>query len=124
MMRTWLISGSVSGVLGRSGPLAVARSLRPVVVRGQHLVDLRVQPGADGQGEPRQGPGVPHAIAAKFASRAASRLPWSATPRCRCTGSTNCSRSRATWREWSDPRLIVLVLDNGARHQVTWDQRR
>jgi pyruvate dehydrogenase (quinone) len=27
------------------------------------------------------------------------------------------------WREWADPRLIVLVLDNGDLNLVTWEQR-
>jgi pyruvate dehydrogenase (quinone) len=27
------------------------------------------------------------------------------------------------WREWSDPRLVVLVLNNGDLNQVTWEQR-
>ncbi len=27
------------------------------------------------------------------------------------------------WKEWSDPRLIVLVLANRDLNQVTWEQR-
>jgi pyruvate dehydrogenase (quinone) len=27
------------------------------------------------------------------------------------------------WREWSDPRLIVMVLANQDLNQVTWEQR-
>ena len=27
------------------------------------------------------------------------------------------------WREWADPRLIVLVLNNGDLNQVTWEMR-
>jgi pyruvate dehydrogenase (quinone) len=27
------------------------------------------------------------------------------------------------WREWSDPRLIVMVLANHDLNQVTWEQR-
>jgi pyruvate dehydrogenase (quinone) len=27
------------------------------------------------------------------------------------------------WQRWSDPRLIVLVLNNGDLNQVTWEQR-
>jgi pyruvate dehydrogenase (quinone) len=27
------------------------------------------------------------------------------------------------WREWSDPRLVVLVLANRDLNQVTWEQR-
>ena len=27
------------------------------------------------------------------------------------------------WQEWSDPRLVVLVLRNHDLNQVTWEQR-
>ena len=27
------------------------------------------------------------------------------------------------WKEWSDPRLIVMVLNNRDLNQVTWEQR-
>ena len=27
------------------------------------------------------------------------------------------------WKEWTDPRLIVLVLNNRDLNQVTWEQR-
>jgi pyruvate dehydrogenase (quinone) len=27
------------------------------------------------------------------------------------------------WREWRDPRLVVLALNNGDLNQVTWEQR-
>ena len=27
------------------------------------------------------------------------------------------------WERWSDPRLVVLVLNNGDLNQVTWEQR-
>jgi pyruvate dehydrogenase (quinone) len=27
------------------------------------------------------------------------------------------------WKEWSDPRLVVLVLNNRDLNQVTWEQR-
>jgi pyruvate dehydrogenase (quinone) len=30
--------------------------------------------------------------------------------------------SRA-WREWRDPRLTIMVLNNGDLNQVTWEQR-
>jgi len=27
------------------------------------------------------------------------------------------------WKEWSDPRLIIMVLANRDLNQVTWEQR-
>jgi len=29
----------------------------------------------------------------------------------------------AHYREWADPRLVVIVLNNGDLNQVTWEQR-
>jgi pyruvate dehydrogenase (quinone) len=29
----------------------------------------------------------------------------------------------AHWREWKDPRLIVVVLNNGDLNMVTWEER-
>ena len=29
----------------------------------------------------------------------------------------------ARWRDWADPRFVVLVLDNGDLAEVTWEQR-
>ena len=29
----------------------------------------------------------------------------------------------AHWREWKDPRLVVVVLNNGDLNMVTWEQR-
>jgi pyruvate dehydrogenase (quinone) len=29
----------------------------------------------------------------------------------------------ARWREWADPRFVVLVLDNGDLAEVSWEQR-
>jgi hypothetical protein len=27
------------------------------------------------------------------------------------------------WRNWSDPRLVIMVLNNGDLNMVTWEQR-
>jgi pyruvate dehydrogenase (quinone) len=27
------------------------------------------------------------------------------------------------WREWGNPRLTIMVLNNGDLNQVTWEQR-
>ena len=50
-----------------------------------------------------------------------SRL--SATARCRCSGNNELITISKYWKEWSDPRLIVLVLNNSDLNQVTWEQR-
>ena len=70
------------------------------------------------------GPGVPYAIAAKFAhpgpagdrARRRRRVPDERHER--------ADHGRAsTGERWSDPRLVVLVLNNHDLNQVTWEQR-
>ncbi len=69
------------------------------------------------------GPGVPYSLAAKFA--------WPDRPVIALVGDgamlmngINCLITIAQhWKEWSDPRLIVLVLANRDLNQVTWEQR-
>ncbi|MEW6751055.1 MAG: thiamine pyrophosphate-dependent enzyme [Candidatus Latescibacterota bacterium] len=38
-------------------------------------------------------------------------------------GNSELITAAGHWQEWSDPRLIVLVLNNGDLNQVTWEQR-
>ena len=69
------------------------------------------------------GPGVPYSVAAKFA--------WPDRPVIALVGDgamlmngINCLITIAHyWKEWSDPRLIVMVLANRDLNQVTWEQR-
>jgi pyruvate dehydrogenase (quinone) len=69
------------------------------------------------------GPGVPYAVAAKIA--------WPDRPVIALVGDgamlmngINCLVTIAHyWKEWSDPRLIVMVLANRDLNQVTWEQR-
>jgi pyruvate dehydrogenase (quinone) len=69
------------------------------------------------------GPGVPYAVSAKLA--------WPDRPVIALVGDgamlmngINCLVTVAHyWKEWSDPRLIVMVLANRDLNQVTWEQR-
>lgn len=69
------------------------------------------------------GPGVPYSVAAKFA--------WPDRPVIALVGDgamlmngINCLITIAHyWKEWSDPRLIIMVLANRDLNQVTWEQR-
>jgi pyruvate dehydrogenase (quinone) len=69
------------------------------------------------------GPGVPYAIAAKFAwpSRVAIALVGDGAMQ--MNGLNELITVCKYWKEWSDPRLIVLVLNNRDLNQVTWEQR-
>ncbi len=69
------------------------------------------------------GPGVPYSVAAKLA--------WPDRPVIALVGDgamlmngINCMITIAdNWKEWSDPRLIIMVLANHDLNQVTWEQR-
>jgi pyruvate dehydrogenase (quinone) len=68
-------------------------------------------------------PGVPYALAAKFnfPDRVALALVGDGAMQMQ---GLNCLITAAKyWQRWSDPRLIVLVLNNRDLNQVTWEQR-
>jgi pyruvate dehydrogenase (quinone) len=69
------------------------------------------------------GPGVPYAIAAKFAfpDRVAFALVGDGAMQ--MNGNEELITISKYWKEWSDPRIIILVLNNGDLNQVTWEQR-
>jgi pyruvate dehydrogenase (quinone) len=69
------------------------------------------------------GPGVPYAIAAKFAwpNRVAIALVGDGAML--MNGINGLVTIAKYWKDWSDPRLIVLVLANHDLNQVTWEQR-
>jgi pyruvate dehydrogenase (quinone) len=69
------------------------------------------------------GPGVPYAIAAKFAHPHRPVIALVGDGAFQMNG-MNELITIAKYRErWSDPRLIVLVLHNNDLNQVTWEQR-
>ena len=39
------------------------------------------------------------------------------------SGESTARTIAAHYKEWSDPRLVVVVLDNGDLNMVTWEQR-
>ncbi len=69
------------------------------------------------------GPGVPYAIAAKFAFPSRVALALVGDGAMQMNGINALITIGKYWREWSDPRLIVLVLNNRDLNQVTWEQR-
>jgi len=88
--------------------------------------DLKIRPGmmASLSGNlATMGPGVPYAIAAKFAfpDRVAIALVGDGAMQMNGTG--ELVTIAKYWREWADPRLIVLVLNNRDLNMVTWEQR-
>jgi pyruvate dehydrogenase (quinone) len=69
------------------------------------------------------GPGVPYAIAAKFAFPSRVAIALVGDGAMQMNGLNGLITIAKYWQEWSDPRLIVLVLNNRDLNQVTWEQR-
>jgi pyruvate dehydrogenase (quinone) len=69
------------------------------------------------------GPGVPYAIAAKFAHPHRPVFALVGDGAMQMNGINELITIAKYWREWSDPRLVVLVLNNRDLNQVTWEQR-
>jgi pyruvate dehydrogenase (quinone) len=69
------------------------------------------------------GPGVPYAIAAKFAHPDRVAIALVGDGAMQMNGLNELITIGRYWRRWSDPRLIVLVLHNDDLNQVTWEQR-
>ncbi len=69
------------------------------------------------------GCGVPYAIAAKFAYPDRVAIALVGDGAMQMNGNAELLTIVKYWRRWSDPRLIVLVLNNGDLNQVTWEQR-
>jgi pyruvate dehydrogenase (quinone) len=69
------------------------------------------------------GPGVPYAIAAKFAHPDRVAIALVGDGAFQMNGMLEMITIAKYWQRWSDPRLIVLVLHNDDLNQVTWEQR-
>ncbi|HEX5520253.1 MAG TPA: thiamine pyrophosphate-requiring protein [Longimicrobiaceae bacterium] len=69
------------------------------------------------------GPGVPYAIAAKFAHPERPVIAMVGDGAMQMNGLNELITIAKYWKEWSDPRLIVMVLRNDDLNEVTWEQR-
>jgi pyruvate dehydrogenase (quinone) len=69
------------------------------------------------------GPGVPYAIAAKFAHPDRPALALVGDGAMQMNGLNELITAAKYWRRWSNPSLVVLVLNNRDLNQVTWEQR-
>jgi pyruvate dehydrogenase (quinone) len=69
------------------------------------------------------GPGVPYAIAAKFAHPHRPVIALVGDGAMQMNGLNELITVAKYWRRWSDPRLVVLVLNNRDLNLVTWEQR-
>ncbi|HKU59091.1 MAG TPA: thiamine pyrophosphate-requiring protein [Gaiellaceae bacterium] len=69
------------------------------------------------------GPGVPYAIAAKFAHPDRPAIALVGDGAMQMNGMAELITAAKYHHRWADPRLIVLVLNNQDLNQVTWEQR-
>jgi pyruvate dehydrogenase (quinone) len=69
------------------------------------------------------GCGVPYAIAAKFAHPDRVAIALVGDGAMQMNGINELITIAKYWQRWSDPRLVVLVLNNRDLNQVTWEQR-
>jgi pyruvate dehydrogenase (quinone) len=69
------------------------------------------------------GPGVPYAIAAKFAYPNRPALALVGDGAMQMNGMAELITAAKYYDRWADPRLVVLVLNNRDLNQVTWEQR-
>ena len=68
-------------------------------------------------------PGVPYALAAKFAYPDRPVIASVGDGAMQMLGNNTLIDIMKYWERWSDPRLITLVLNNQDLNQVTWEQR-
>ncbi|MEZ5654054.1 MAG: thiamine pyrophosphate-requiring protein [Burkholderiaceae bacterium] len=88
--------------------------------------DLKMHPGMMASlsgGLATMGAGVPYAIAAKFAHPNRPVIALVGDGAMQMNGNSELITIAHYWRQWADPRLVVMVLHNNDLNQVTWEQR-
>jgi pyruvate dehydrogenase (quinone) len=69
------------------------------------------------------GPGVPYAIAAKFAFPDRPVIALVGDGAMQMNGNSELLTIAKYWRQWQQPNLVIAVLNNRDLNQVTWEQR-
>jgi pyruvate dehydrogenase (quinone) len=88
--------------------------------------DLKIRPGmmASLSGNlATMGPAMPYATAAKFAHPDRPVIAAIGDGAMQMLGNSVLVTIADHFKEWADPRLVVVVLNNGDLNQVTWEQR-
>jgi pyruvate dehydrogenase (quinone) len=88
--------------------------------------DLKLRPGmmASISGSlATMGCGVPYSIAAKFAHPDRVSIALVGDGAMQMNGMAELLTVKRYWKNWSDPRLIIVVLNNRDLNQVTWEMR-
>jgi pyruvate dehydrogenase (quinone) len=69
------------------------------------------------------GPAVPYAAAAKFAYPGRPVIACVGDGAMQMLGNSELITIAEHFQEWPDPRLVIVVLNNGDLNMVTWEQR-
>lgn len=69
------------------------------------------------------GCGVPYGLAAKLAFPDRPVVVLGGDGGIQMSGIAELVTVRDRWRDWADPRFVLLVLDNGDLAEVSWEQR-
>jgi pyruvate dehydrogenase (quinone) len=69
------------------------------------------------------GPAMPYALAAKFCHPERVVVAIAGDGAMQMNGINELITVAKYWREWSDPRLVILVLNNRDLNMVTWEER-
>jgi pyruvate dehydrogenase (quinone) len=88
--------------------------------------DIKIRRGMMGSvsgGLATMGCGVPYAIGAKFAHPDRPVIAMVGDGAMQMNGMNGLITIAKYWERWSDPRLIILVLNNQDLNQVTWEMR-
>jgi pyruvate dehydrogenase (quinone) len=88
--------------------------------------DLKFRRGMMGSlsgGLATMGPAVPYALAAKFCHPDRVAIALVGDGAMQMNGINELITVAKYWKEWSDPRFVVLVLNNRDLNMVTWEQR-
>jgi pyruvate dehydrogenase (quinone) len=68
-------------------------------------------------------PGVPYTVAAKFCYPDRVAIGLVGDGAMQMLGNNALITAANHWKSWSDPRMVILVLNNRDLNQVTWEQR-
>lgn len=88
--------------------------------------DLKARRGMMGSlsgGLATMGPAVPYAFAAKMAHPGRPVIALVGDGAMQMLGINALVTIAQHWKSWADPRLVVMVLNNGDLNMVTWEQR-
>jgi len=101
---------------GDSGTVA-SWYARDVKVRGDRMM------GSLSGGLATMGPAIPYALTAKIAHPSRPVVALLGDGAMQMLGINGLITIAREWRRWADPRLVVMVLNNGDLNMVTWEQR-